>query len=130
MEKVIVEQIISFKRERRPWLQPSRSRQAWTPRCQQLKINKILSAPNLLGHILVAVLLPREGWGRWTLPVGLPTLKIQAVRQSASIGKTHSYGSIEQWLLLEWVLRLHFNAASQLASVIMNHCGHQLIWIL
>ena len=28
-----------------------------------MKINKILSAPNLLGHILLAVLLPREGWG-------------------------------------------------------------------
>lgn len=62
MEKVIVEQMISFKRERRTWLQPSRSRQVETLRCQQLKINKILSAPNLLGHILLAVLLPREGW--------------------------------------------------------------------
>lgn len=61
-EKVIVEQIISFKRERRPWLQPSWSRQVQTLRCQQLKINKILSAPNLLGHILLAVLLPREAW--------------------------------------------------------------------
>ena len=28
-----------------------------------MKINKILSAPNLLGHILLAVLLPGEGWG-------------------------------------------------------------------
>lgn len=32
--------------------------------CQQLKINKILSAPNLLGHILLADLLPREEQGQ------------------------------------------------------------------
>lgn len=46
-------QTVSCKHE---GIHASRGRQVWTALCQQPKINKILSAQNLLKHIHLAVL--------------------------------------------------------------------------
>lgn len=97
-KKAIVGQIISFKKERSSiWIQSSCSRQVQTLLCQQLKINKILSVQNLLGHIRLAVLQHREDWGRGD--VSSRAFHTQYLDQVLVLGTQSAKGKFSAFLL-------------------------------